>query len=1013
MTSVTPKTNKCPSMGKRKKVLDKAKREDGEGGADSYREELLELAKKPYDKSFNIVPVDEKKRPVSRSWGSDWRLEWREIEEAIKSGKATGIAIVAGPENPFKKDGKILVILDIDDPRALDRLDEERRKWFWELISKTVHWKTGPRCPKCWGKHDITCSEGSCKCSKCNIEFRLEDAPRGLAALFYADKDIVEKLGGAITKGPIELLVNNYQLLPPSLHPSGARYEWVKKFDYEKPDFGIYSLSPEELERLYEVVRQLRGEAKGAKPGAKHEAGLEAWAGAEGKPEAEAGLKPAKEPAKEPPREPAGEPVEDTTQARAARKPRVLRVLSETALLMLVELLKLVYRPGFRQFICLYISGWMAKAGIHPLSVVKLIKMLYDATGDTDPLETRLAAVVYSYKKAGIDVDQWAKEIEELTGVKPYGLWREIREEEVKGKSGLQEILEEVLGEEGALEVIRRIEEILGVASPYRDSIIEILDYEKQVYAVCNLRKLVVARAKRKENKLVYMERVAIGAPTSVEVYINPIGGLTKYKVVWETATRPKALVIGPAPIEDIVDRLVAEGLIVNRRLASDVITAVIEGFIRKGKAEIKGELESPGFYLMDGRVVAVGFDTSRPSGEKMRRALEGLDELENWFDHARDRFSLVVKWGIIAPFSFIYKQRGRWIPWLYLYGSSYTGKSTLGEIVLAIWGLDSRFKKTGASIDTPARIGHVLSQATFPVLVNEPGAAVAKEEIVEMIKNAVESAVVRGKFVRGSYTEIPALAPVIFTSNKVLPSDDALLRRFIVLRFTYGERINPEKAKEFDEKVKPRLRELEALGRFAAALIIEKPELLEMDWEKAAVAILEAAYQQAGLKTPEWVYERPKAEEDVYEDLREAIRNFLVARINEAYFKSVGRIEVVMDMDSTYKPRHKASFSERVKTVLENNLISWMMLSRDGDEVLLTTGFADELREVVGDIGGLKSIAELLGWSYQKRSFRDKEKVRNIAVISVPLERFLEFLQLEEETDQDAREQQGREGES
>jgi len=120
--------------------------------------------------------------------------------------------------------------------------------------------------------------------------------------------------------------------------------------------------------------------------------------------------------------------------------------------------------------------------------------------------------------------------------------------------------------------------------------------------------------------------------------------------------------------------------------------------------------------------------------------------------------------------------------------------------------------------------------------------------------------------------------------------------------------------------------------------------------------------------------------------------------------------IEVVMDMDSTYKPRHKASFSERVKTVLENKLISWAIYLEDKEEVLLTKGFADELREVIGDIGGLKSIAELLGWSYQKRSFRDKEKVRNIAVISAPLERFLEFLQLEKETDQDDREQQGRE---
>lgn len=82
-------------------------------------------------------------------------------------------------------------------------------------------------------------------------------------------------------------------------------------------------------------------------------------------------------------------------------------------------------------------------------------------------------------------------------------------------------------------------------------------------------------------------------------------------------------------------------------------------------------------------------------------------------------------------------------------------------------------------------------------MLVNEPGAAIAKEDIVEIIKNAVESTIVRDRYVRGSYTEIPALAPLIFTSNKVLPRDDALLRRFLMVRFTYGERIDPAKARE------------------------------------------------------------------------------------------------------------------------------------------------------------------------------------------------------------------------
>ncbi len=56
------------------------------------------------------------------------------------------------------------------------------------------------------------------------------------------------------------------------------------------------------------------------------------------------------------------------------------------------------------------------------------------------------------------------------------------------------------------------------------------------------------------------------------------------------------------------------------------------------------------------------------------------LDELAEWFKHAKDRFATVIKWGVIAPFIYAMKQRGKWVPWLYLYGASNVGKTTLGK---------------------------------------------------------------------------------------------------------------------------------------------------------------------------------------------------------------------------------------------------------------------------------------------------------------------------------------------
>ncbi|MEM4620797.1 MAG: hypothetical protein QW607_11375 [Desulfurococcaceae archaeon] len=145
---------------------------------------------------------------------------------------------------------------------------------------------------------------------------------------------------------------------------------------------------------------------------------------------------------------------------------RELRELGDGEILRIVDMLKDAYKPGSRQFLCLYLSGWLAKARVSPLTAVKIIKLLYDNTQDTDPLKTRLSAVVYSYKKAGINIDAYSSDIETLTGVKPYGLEREIDESTIKGVTGLQEILESTLGEERALSIIHELSEILQCLSP-------------------------------------------------------------------------------------------------------------------------------------------------------------------------------------------------------------------------------------------------------------------------------------------------------------------------------------------------------------------------------------------------------------------------------------------------------------------------------------------------------------------------------------------------------------------
>ena len=893
---------------------------------------LREVALALYERGFNIVPVKADKTPLSK-WDPGRRIPREKLEELLN--EASGIAVVGGPENPGKPVAQ-LVIVDIDDLHVLEESPSLR-----SIVESTVAWRTGPRCPECLSKKVGVVEQGRrFKCLECGREFTIGEAKRGIGALITVDNDTASKyFKGTVRAGGVEFLVNNYALIPPSTHPTGVKYEWIRPLKLEEANLGVRHLAGAEVETLLEelgVVRRVVEEREAAKTSVK------------------------------------------------------LRELTDSEIIKVKDRLKPAYRQGNRQHIWLFLSGWAAKAGISPLSVARILKMLYEETGDTDPLRTRASSIVYTYKKAGIDLEPYASGFEELFGVSPYGLEKEISEEEVKGKTGLQEVLESTLKEEEALSIIEEIEEVFKAASPFRDYVFMILDGKRKIYAIADLRKLVVVRARKEDGKFTYMEHVFTGAPTSVVIIENPIDNSVKYRVVWETSDSDKPLVLEGTPPE-ILGELRGRSLVLNKALAEDILNAILGAYRISGRAERRREVEARGFFIVEGKLVPVNVEVKQPSVEELREALLLLNELaEKWFNHVIDKFARHIKWSLVAPFSYAYKQLGRWIKWRYIYGVSHTGKTTLGEITLRIWGLGPEYMKSGTQIDTVPRLGEVISKSTFPIVVNEPGGALSKEEIKEMLKSAIESPVARGVIRQGVYKLVPALAPIVFTTNKHQLRDDALLRRLEVEVFTYGERIKGDNARVFEKTVKPRLVKLRALGDFTAFYVLNNG--LPENYEELATKILEEAYRQAGLTPPEWIHEKREEESDFYEEIKETIRGFLAERINEEYNRYVGRVVVETSSGVEHYDRSDLGLEERVRVVLDKQLIPWLF--RSGDYVVFTPAFAKELAGVIGDIGGLKSIAELLGWEYKKKhTFRRGKTTTSYNIVRVPLEDFLDFL--------------------
>jgi predicted RNA-binding Zn-ribbon protein involved in translation (DUF1610 family) len=896
--------------------------------------ELINIASQLYIAGFNIVPVSGK-APIG-SWSPEKRIKLEELKKRIKG--ATGLAITGGKFYPGAPN-LVLVIVDVDRPSALDKCPKLK-----EFIEKTVRWKSGPRCPKCEGKELEIIERGvRFKCKNCGVEFNMEEAKRGLGALFLATP---QEIKGTERYGDIELLVNNYALIPPSEHPSGVKYEWIKGFDPSDNNWGVFYLLPVESYKILEELRKLKI------------------------------------------------PEEKLAPTEKASEALGLRELNENEKSEIVELLRDAYMPGNRHFIALYLSGWAAKSKISPISIAEIIARLHETCKDEDPLENRLGCIVYSYKKEGINVDAYSEEFERRFRVRPYGLGKAIVEEAVKGKSGLQEILEERLGEERAIEGIRVIEEIFGALSPWHDSIIAPLDLEQGYYAVANYRKLKIYRARRygDEGKLRAKEIVALGVPIGVIVYENPLDGSIKIQSKWLAQGREKPLETPPVDQDILMKILKSTFIVTNSRLAPDVITAILNMMITKGRVQKVRAFEGEGFYLQDGELRAYNVELKNPSKDELKKALEFLNELATiHYSHAIAKFAETIRWFIIAPFSFAYKQNGIYPEGIMLYEQPGAGKTTLAEIGLSIWGKNNPIHaRGGGHVDTPARLGEALGFSTFPIVINEAQYIFKKPEMVDLIKDSLTSTTVRSRIEAGAYKTKPALANICFTANTDCPRDGAFLRRCRVILFTPSNIISEEKRKIFEISVKPKFPILRHLGDFIAAYILEHG--LNPDYKTYSKEILRKAFEYVGLEPPNWIELEEKEEigtvSEFYETLREQVRIFLADQFERAYFSKVGKIEAEMPGGGTAElKRTTAKARERVNIVIEEKFIPWVI--KHGKLVCFTTGLLEEIRGKIGSIDSLKSLAELMGWEYGLVKMGENVK----RVVKVEIEKFEEFL--------------------
>jgi hypothetical protein len=656
------------------------------------------------------------------------------------------------------------------------------------------------------------------------------------------------------------------------------------------------------------------------------------------------------------------------------------RELSSKQILEIVKTLEPAYKVGARHGIILFLAGWLYKSGISYKSAETLVKAICDNFKDEE-CDDRL----YTLRDT-------------------YGIGKTPREERIKAegkglktKTGLFDWITNkarVVDEEIALGIIRKLEEILETPEPGVSVIIERLNYEKEIYAIVNFRMCEVVTAVRKaedgKERFVHKDRVIIGCPESLTAIMTPFSQIIKFDLVWNIPSQKRKLVLENVTVDEILAYLKNNTLLIKKNLAEDVLNAILNAMLRKGLADIKTGFDAPGFYWIDGKLIANKVEVSQPDPQELKEALELLNELVNvWFANVKEQFVTALKLGLLMPFSFAIKQKFKgekgFLPWLYLYGQRDTGKTTTAEILLYIYNIMNRQHEVGVGeVNTEAKLGAVLSSDTFPHVINEGASLFDKPNLNEIIKQAVEGLIARQRFESKSIIkEYPAFAPLVITANELRVTDEALTqKRLVIIRYPITAKISKEKIAEFREKVANRLPMLKALGQFVEWYLTEHPDELSYDWLNLSRKLLEKAYDFAGI-APGFDLSMQYIEVEEM-DPRLDIVAVLWKRILEAYNK---KVEVTYEGGSYTAVTNPLAILE---SVLESHAVDFMI--KKDDEVLFTSKVIQILQDEGINIDSMTAFAELFA-DYKFEYERKKVMGKTMRVLMVKFEDLVKLI--------------------
>jgi len=541
-----------------------------------------------------------------------------------------------------------------------------------------------------------------------------------------------------------------YVVAPPSLHPSGKQYRFINAGGVNDP---IAEVSYEDFQKILSL------------------------------------LKPAEVAEKE-------EVVEEEIR-RVAK----LKKLSDDVVEEIVNILRQYYVSGHRQMMCLHLSGCLARLGVHPESVAKIVYQLQkDAIekGESkDSIEQRLSAISYTYQKLSIWSENIKKDLEELyrslgVDVQKTYIWRDIGEREfVTGCQRLQEEIEAVLEEQGltdneavgkAFEAIMKIKKLVGALMLGGRPWLRVRGNRVDMWATAGRYGLYVIRFGGDEKVIERVSEAVISNVRRVDFYLIDTDE-EYYQVCFRRRDgKEDCRVLSKSEIPSYIRK--RYGLKFNTDFAVHMVVSWLE------EDKPIRMYYSPGVWVNDEHVVFVTESGYNPdwkphvsfevpntiNNDYVKEALQCIKTLIESYRNPK-KASLILSYAVIAPLHHYLVRTLRIGFHMMIRGEKQTGKTLLIDLLRLLYMV--RDYDEDPRTDYQMRV--LLSKTTIPALMPECIRACTEERLLQLWKASATSdrLVMSGGAYRGLFMALRSI--VAATNERVeLPTD--LLDKVIVV---------------------------------------------------------------------------------------------------------------------------------------------------------------------------------------------------------------------------------------